>query len=393
MKLKMYGDDDAARRRAYDYRPRRRRSFHGATAAGANPPLLLAERDKLRRRRRRDLGTILRGIYGRAPKGADAETRALYSKKALFQRESLTFHPGIRAMLEKVWEVTDEDGSGGIEEGEYYVIQRKLYCALVENHFGSTLSKEAMAEWQKIATGDWADDARGEECIEKRGFFASWFALVDVWTDEISAEEYMDFLAALFHQITFVDRKTGLVEFKEDISIPPVGRRRPPEAYACACKPRLDGFAEYPRLCQCFGIDPELRELRWRLAAEREAEEEAREQAARDAAEARARALAQGALSRQQATNTDADVQGKLDRLAALVVKTKKTAKGQRKKKKKTPGSSLYDRAPRTAKTGSSSRWVPSTISYADSPPRQAQLRPRAGLWEGRHCRCYVYKQ
>lgn len=43
------------------------------------------------------------------------------------QRESLKWDPKIRAILNEIWEVVDDDQSGAIEFYEYVVMNMKIY--------------------------------------------------------------------------------------------------------------------------------------------------------------------------------------------------------------------------------------------------------------------------
>ena len=233
--------------------------------------------------------------------------------------------------------MTDEDGSGGIELDEYLIIQRKLYCSLVENRYGQAEDAEGRKAWKKIALEDWDTDRRECEDIDKRKFFNSWFALVDIWTGDISAESYIAMLSTLFHSITTKDPDTQLIEFLDDEEIRPFDPDLPPKQFYChraamqraddaikaayhdtaSCVPSSDSgpvaegavaveamspFADAASspaapvpaqapakdieaimheatklpvyFCSCFSIDPDLREFRWRRAAEQDAEAE-----------------------------------------------------------------------------------------------------------------------
>ena len=106
--IQTFGEKRQARLAAYDVCPRRRNSF--ATLRGLEEKEM---RPRLLRRRqqRKGLIRVLQGYYlDGVPQSADAEETGTEGAEfntptALLQRETLVFHPVIRTMLEKIWEV------------------------------------------------------------------------------------------------------------------------------------------------------------------------------------------------------------------------------------------------------------------------------------------------
>ena len=106
-----------------------------------------------------------------------------YTDQALLQRESLRFDPEVRRVLSEIWRVTDENGDGSIQKGEYLEMSRKLYRVVVGQQAGDE------AEVRRVAEAEWEHDRFGAEELDRQRFGQSWFQLADLWTDDISATQ------------------------------------------------------------------------------------------------------------------------------------------------------------------------------------------------------------
>jgi hypothetical protein len=115
----------------------------------------------------------------------DLDFGEMYSNTALLQRESLKFDPKVKALLDKIWQITDNNHNGSVDKDEYVTISKKLYYALVDHD---------PEEATKIAEEEWELDSFGLGKMDKTRFVQSWFQLTDTWTDSINKQEYVDFL-------------------------------------------------------------------------------------------------------------------------------------------------------------------------------------------------------
>jgi hypothetical protein len=75
-----------------------------------------------------DLMDVLSVYY--KPDELDGLSNAFYTTAALLQRESLRFHPEVMSCLQVIWDLTDEDKSGGIDRDEFEQLFRRLYSVL-----------------------------------------------------------------------------------------------------------------------------------------------------------------------------------------------------------------------------------------------------------------------
>eukprot|EP00741_Cyanophora_paradoxa_P000945 tig00000448_g913.t1 len=155
----------------------------------------------------------LRRYYGG---GAVAQESALYTNKALLQRESLKFDPAVREVLERLWVVADVDEDGVIDHDEYVDLNKRIY-----KHLNAVWDEAAAALNAEL---DWAFDVQSAAALDRPRFFLSFFQLADQWTDGIDAQEYARFLEGLFGAITkwseerrrFVLREIHEVEVHEE---------------------------------------------------------------------------------------------------------------------------------------------------------------------------------
>ena len=92
---------------------------------------------------------------------------------------------------------------------------------------------------------------------------------IPAYPPSLALLRYMWFLSALFHQITYRDPKTTLVEFRRDATIPPIEKRQEPGTYKqCTQDMTAPTGTAHPLLCSCFKIDPAGKKLRIQLYEE-----------------------------------------------------------------------------------------------------------------------------
>jgi hypothetical protein len=104
-------------------------------------------------------------------------------------RESIKFDKRIVRVLNEIWKVTDLNHNNLVERDEYIVMSKKLYRVFVEDACDAP-----GLDGQREAEDDWAKDALGVPALNRHRFAQGWFELADLWTDNICATEYYDFL-------------------------------------------------------------------------------------------------------------------------------------------------------------------------------------------------------
>ena len=155
---------------------------------------------------------------------ATERTAEFYSKEGVNSRLLIMEQPNVKQALEELWAcancVDPEDEV--IDKSEYKIMHRKIVLHLQP----MATPNEAM----EAAEEDWLRDSMGEEGLSKERFIISWFELADLWTEDMSAEEYEEFLRETMEAIVR-RRPDGLVEWQRDRearSAPCHPRPRPP---------------------------------------------------------------------------------------------------------------------------------------------------------------------
>ena len=110
-------------------------------------------------------------------------------------------------ILDFIWNATDRDGDGTIDKGEYMIMCRKVYRAIVDD----SDSPEADAEIRRIAEEDWDADRQGHDFLDYERFTRAWFQLADHWTHDLSPESYETFLSNIFTTLTERDANGDIV--------------------------------------------------------------------------------------------------------------------------------------------------------------------------------------
>ncbi|KAE8972835.1 hypothetical protein PR003_g27682 [Phytophthora rubi] len=123
---------------------------------------------------------------------------ALYSEENLKKRQKLLEDPLVLEAIERFWETFPCIRRGGdtIPVHDYIDVFMKFYKALVAP------SEFSIGEARCIVEKDWARDSIDGENMSKLLFFGSLFEVADIWTIDISAEEYASFLRKLYERVT-----------------------------------------------------------------------------------------------------------------------------------------------------------------------------------------------
>eukprot|EP00936_MAST-01D_sp_MAST-1D-sp1_P002989 g2989.t1 len=125
------------------------------------------------------------------------ESNAMYSDKALLQREALRFDADVLEVLNQIWSLADRNGDGGVDKYEYCDVSQRLYKVVVGDGDGRAAERFAAEEWTR--------DSFGESKLNKARYMQSWFQLADLWTENICAQEYVAFLRDVLSCLAYKD--------------------------------------------------------------------------------------------------------------------------------------------------------------------------------------------
>ena len=105
---------------------------------------------------------------------------------------------------------------GGLNKEAYVIMARKLYLVAKLQENDDDLDKRDMFE---TAEDDWEDDTQGALLLTEAAFKRCWFQLVDLYTENINAEEYAQWASDTLNTITRVHPQTGTRVWRDDADI------------------------------------------------------------------------------------------------------------------------------------------------------------------------------
>lgn len=159
-----------------------------------------------------NLYNILRDRYD--PDHSESPMDPLYCFSALCMRESLLFHPEVRATLDEIWHITDADNNNAIDYPEY----EKMHEAMSIAVYGANYLKKNEKIRRKLCLQDWNLDRDGQDFLDYGRFTMCWFQLADQFTDKIAAEDYISYLRNMFFKMVELDEE-GRPKWKDDTVI------------------------------------------------------------------------------------------------------------------------------------------------------------------------------
>jgi hypothetical protein len=111
----------------------------------------------------------------------------------LWRRESLRFDPGVRKVLDRLWQVADINNSGDIDEEEYVSMYLSMWNFLTA---GDSVESEVV-DLAKIEFK--SDCADGCTTLDRQRFIQCWFQLAATWveSDDTHSDAYVDFLTGI----------------------------------------------------------------------------------------------------------------------------------------------------------------------------------------------------
>jgi hypothetical protein len=127
-----------------------------------------------------------------------------YSLRGMLQRESIRFDAGVLAATRSLWRTyTACLGERMTREGYVLVfghVQRAVRDLAQQRDLSYDASDKAARE--AVLREDWAKDAEGGAGMDFAHFAWALFQVADLWTDEVAAPAYADFLRRLVAQLT-----------------------------------------------------------------------------------------------------------------------------------------------------------------------------------------------
>jgi hypothetical protein len=143
---------------------------------------------------------VMQEIYN--PEAVTGEENEFYTDQALLQREALQYDPDVRAQLDQIWSLIDEDSSGGLDKFEY----KKMHRLMVHVLLGGSMDEDKAS---LMAEDDWDVDRDGYGVLNRKRFGKCWFTLADRYTDAICSKEYTEFLGFMYREM-FKTVKSGI---------------------------------------------------------------------------------------------------------------------------------------------------------------------------------------
>ena len=219
-------------------------------AAGSEiPPFSPLKDASIEERMRR---MALKATSEMASKTKNKKQKGMYSEKNLRKRLELMDHPGILALLERLWVSANTDASDAIiDHDEYIVMHRKserhslISISSPSLHTRALSTRPSMPPLTHIpivvracaavllaldpttppsaalrqAEGDWKTDSDGMPGLDRAAFYWTWFELADMYTTSIDAVEYCTFLDRMRSAIITEDIYTGATVWQDDRKI------------------------------------------------------------------------------------------------------------------------------------------------------------------------------
>ena len=114
----------------------------------------------------------------------------MMTPQALAQRKALSKDNLIKGKLDAIWAKLPKNSEGKLDKNGYTKVFTALGCLL-----NPDLDRGAV---QKLVEADFAKDAKGGVTLDQALFHAAAFELADIWTPDISANTYAEFLQTSF---------------------------------------------------------------------------------------------------------------------------------------------------------------------------------------------------
>eukprot|EP00466_Bigelowiella_natans_P012229 jgi/Bigna1/68918/fgenesh1_pg.7_\ len=127
---------------------------------------------------------------------------ARYTEENKTKRKSLRNDPNVRKSIQKFWKLLEMNNEGKLTKKGYEELFVRI-CKVIRPNFELKQAKKAVSD-------DFERDAQGADSLSYEVFFESMFELVDLWTVDIDASEYENFLDKVFMRMTILTRTNSL---------------------------------------------------------------------------------------------------------------------------------------------------------------------------------------
>jgi len=134
---------------------------------------------------------------------------SLYSRDALMKRRAMRRVSAVKQVIDLFWNalVDYHQDSGELSKAGYVRLCAQLARAMLGKHDPIVAAKATDKDMDDIAMDDWNQDRQGLTCLGYSQFYDSIFELVDLWTEDIAPETYIQLLDWLFGCVFEADGK------------------------------------------------------------------------------------------------------------------------------------------------------------------------------------------
>ena len=120
--------------------------------------------------------------------------RKFESAGMIDQRNKVKHTSEVRSSINRFWDLLPKTTEGRIDKQNYVDLILRFSKLLIPD-----FSKE---EILAVVEEDWANDSEGADSLSYSQFYNALFQLCDVWTEDISASGYSEFLMKIYRRIT-----------------------------------------------------------------------------------------------------------------------------------------------------------------------------------------------
>mmetsp|Transcript_19397 Transcript_19397/g.34635 ORF Transcript_19397/g.34635 Transcript_19397/m.34635 type:complete len:214 (+) Transcript_19397:183-824(+) len=121
--------------------------------------------------------------------------KRMYTKKALAQREALSENPNVTKSIQRIWNAIPKH-NGTLDQKHYMMFFMRVCKLLNPDMDFDTAARTVQSDFERDTKGN------ALKCLDESSFQKAMFELVDIWTLDISVEEYVTFLELLLDRMS-----------------------------------------------------------------------------------------------------------------------------------------------------------------------------------------------